>query len=248
MKLIVYERVGHEGCRPSPFSWRVRYALAHKQLDVEYRPTRFSDVAVIQELSGQRFVPVLVDDKAVVHDSWNIATYLEDRFPDRFPLFGGSTGRAVTRFINRWADTTLHPPLRKIVFPDFVHCLCPEDRDYFVRSRETELGMTIEQARREGERWREEFNTACMPLEQLLAEQPFVGGHCPQYADYIVFSIFLQASVCNSKDVLPREAAIARWRSRMFGLFDAFDEILPGDPAHSTAPRDGQCPSRHGAR
>jgi glutathione S-transferase len=234
--LIVYERVGHEGCRPSPFSWRVRYALAHKQLAADYRPTRFADVAMIQELSGQRFVPVLVDDGTVVHDSWNIATYLEDRFPDRSSLFGGSASRAATRFINRWADATLHPPLRKIAFPDFVHRLCPEDRDYFVRSRETELGITIEQARRDSERWREEFKTACLPLELLLAEQEFVGGHSPQYADYIVFSIFVQASVCNSKDVLPRETAIARWRSRMFGLFDGFDGLLPGDPALSNAP------------
>jgi glutathione S-transferase len=240
MKLVMYERVGHEGCRPSPFSWRVRYALAHKQLDVEYRPTRFSDVAMIEELSGQRLVPVLVDDQTVVHDSWNIATYLDDRFPDRSSLFGGSASRAVTRFINQWTDTTLHLPLRKIIFPDFIHCLCPEDRDYFIRSREAEFRMTVDQVRREGERWREEFKTACMPLEQLLAEQEFVGGHSPRYADYIVFSIFLQARACNSKDVLPPNSAVARWRSRMFGMFDGFSGILPEDPAQWNASHDGQ--------
>ena len=27
MALIFFERVGHEGRRPSPFSWRIRYAL-----------------------------------------------------------------------------------------------------------------------------------------------------------------------------------------------------------------------------
>ena len=42
MALIFYERVGHEGRRPSPFSWRIRYALAHKGLDFEVRPVRFA--------------------------------------------------------------------------------------------------------------------------------------------------------------------------------------------------------------
>jgi glutathione S-transferase len=230
MNLIVYERVGHEGCRLSPFSWRIRYALAHKELKVEYRPTRFSDVETVKKLSGQKFVPILVDGQTVVHDSWNIVTYLEERFPDRPSLFEGSSSRAVTRLLNHWVDTTLHPPLRMLVFPDFIQCLCPEDRDYFVRSRETEFGMTVEQVRREGARWRKEFEAACLPLERLLGEQEFIGGHFPRYADYIVLSIFLQA-LCSAKDVLRPDSPIALWRSRMVGLFDGFREILPGNPA-----------------
>ena len=35
MSLIFYERVGYEGRRPSPFSWRIRYALAHKGVDFD---------------------------------------------------------------------------------------------------------------------------------------------------------------------------------------------------------------------
>ena len=61
MTLILHERVGLDGRRPSPFSWRIRYALAHKGVAVEYRPTRFADVDAIERLSGQRMVPVLVD-------------------------------------------------------------------------------------------------------------------------------------------------------------------------------------------
>lgn len=70
MTLVLHERVGHEGRRPSPYSWRIRYALAHKGLAVDYRPTRFADVDGIERLSGQRLVPVLVDGAVVVSDSW----------------------------------------------------------------------------------------------------------------------------------------------------------------------------------
>jgi hypothetical protein len=49
----MYERIGLDGRRPSPFSWRIRYALAHKGVEVDYKPTRFADVGIIRELSGQ---------------------------------------------------------------------------------------------------------------------------------------------------------------------------------------------------
>src|SRR4051795_4554349 len=82
MGLIFHERVGLEGRRISPFSWRIRYALAHKGLDPEVVPTRFADVERIRALSGQHFVPIVEHDERVVHDSWSIACYLEDRFTD----------------------------------------------------------------------------------------------------------------------------------------------------------------------
>jgi glutathione S-transferase len=223
--LVVYERVGHEGSRPSPFSWRIRYAIAHKQIEVEYRPTRFADVDIIEKLSGQRLVPVLMHDGVVVCDSWNIALYLEDRFPDKPALFAGPAGRAATRFVNHWADTTFHLPLRKIIFPEFVQCLCPEDRDYFVQSREAEFDLSIEQVRNKRSLFQKEFDAACLPLERLLGEQDFICGPSPTYADYIVFSVFLQAHVCNAEDMLAPNSTVALWRSRMFALFGGIDRV-----------------------
>ena len=90
MALIFHERVGLDGRRISPFSWRIRYAIAHKGLDPEVVPTRFADVARIRALSGQDLVPIIEHDGHVVHDSWSIACHLEDRFPDRPSLFGGA--------------------------------------------------------------------------------------------------------------------------------------------------------------
>ena len=75
MTLTMYERIGHEGRRPSPFSWRIRYALAHKGLEPLFRHVRFSDVETIRALSGQHFVPIITDGDRVIHDSWNIACY-----------------------------------------------------------------------------------------------------------------------------------------------------------------------------
>ena len=229
----MYERVGHEGRRPSPFSWRIRYALTHKGADVEYRPTRFADVETIRQLSGQHFVPILVDGTTVVHDSWKIAIYLEDRFPDRPSLFEGSAGRAATRLINLWSDSTIHLPMRRLLFADFIHCLCPEDRDYFRRSREKDFGYTLEEVSVDRPRWQREFETACMPLERLFVEHEFIGGHAPLYADYVVFSVFQWARLGSPNDVVPAGSALASWRSKMIGLFDGLADRFPGYPLRS---------------
>jgi glutathione S-transferase len=78
--------------RFSPYCWRARLALAHKGLEVETLPWRFTDKAAIAD-SGQDRVPVLRDEARVVSDSWRIAEYLEDAYPDRPSLFGGPGGR-----------------------------------------------------------------------------------------------------------------------------------------------------------
>ena len=97
MALVFYEQVGHEGRRPSPYSWRIRYALAHKGLDFEVRPVRFADVNVIRGLTGQHLTPVLSDGGRAVHETWDIACYLEDRFPTYPSLFGGPIGRGIAQ-------------------------------------------------------------------------------------------------------------------------------------------------------
>ncbi len=144
MALIFHERVGLDGRRISPFSWRIRYAFAHKGLDPEVVPTRFADVERIRALSGQDFVPIIEHDGTVVHDSWSIACHLEDRFPDRPSLFGGAVGRGATRLVNIWSDTVLGRAMRPQIYGDFIRCIDPDDRDYFRSSREAQLGMTLE--------------------------------------------------------------------------------------------------------
>ena len=237
MTIVMYERVGFEGRRPSPFAWRIRYALTHKGIDVEYRPVRFADVDTIKRLSGQHFVPVIVDGSKVVHDSWQIATYLEDRFPNQPPLFGGEVTRRTTRFVSQWSDNVLNPALRRLIYPDFVWCLAPEDREYFRSSREQALGQSLEEACADRLRWQTEFDAACLPLERLFTEQRFIAGPEPRYSDYLVFSVFQWARLGSPRDVVAPGTALAEWRSRMIKLFDGLADKFPGYPQERTGSR-----------
>lgn len=230
MALTFYERVGFEGRRPSPFSWRIRYALAHKGIDFDVHPVRFADVETIRRLSGQRLTPIINDDGRVTHETWDISSYLEERFPDRPSLFGGATGKGMARLINIWSDTQLAPPLRRVIYADFPTILDPVDRAYFRTTRERDLGMTLEEACAEPETKLSAFQAACVPIERTIARQPYICGSAPAYADYIVFSVFQMARLGCPKEVVTKGSALEEWRSRMIALYDGLGDRFPGYP------------------
>ena len=242
MGLVFHERVGLDGRRISPFSWRVRYALAHKGIDPEVVLTRFADVGRIRALSGQDLTPIIQDDGHVVHDSWAIACHVEDRYPNAPSLFGGAAGRGTARLVNIWSDATLMPPLRRFLSADFLWCLDPGDRAYFRRSRETQFGATLEATAADSKRWLAAFTEASAPLERTLTEQPFLAGSAPAYVDYVVFSVFQHARIGSPNDVLPDatgRAALRGWRARMVALYDGLGDRFGSYPTVRSGP-DGR--------
>jgi glutathione S-transferase len=200
---------------------------------------RFADVETIRALSGQDKVPILVDGKQVIHDSWNIAAHLETRFPEHPSLFGGEFGRALARYVNLWSDATLSPAIRRLISADFIYCLAPEDRAYFRRSREAQFGCTLETYCANRGRWLDEFEAVVMPLEQTLSEQAYVAGAAPGYADYLLFSVFQYARLGSPAELLRAGTALRRWRDGLVARFDHLGDRFPGYPARPDGP-DGR--------
>ena len=230
MTLIMYERVGADGRRPSPFSWRIRYALALKGIEPEFRHVRFAEVETIRGLSGRHFVPIVTDGDRVIHDSWNIACYLEDRFPDRPSLFAGAGGRGLARLVNHWSDNTLGAAIRRLIAADFILCLDPGDRAYYRSSREAAFGSTLEEYCADRPRWLAAFAAVIAPLERTLAEQAYLTGTSPGYADYIVFSVFQYARLGCPDEFLDEGTALWRWRAGLVQAFDGLGDRYPGYP------------------
>jgi len=227
MAIIMYDLAGRDPAhRFSPYCWRTRLALAHKGLAVQTIPWRFTEKVVLA-FSGQERVPVIRDGDAVVSDSWAIAAYLEDRYPDRPSLFGGARGLAHARFINAWADGVMLPGMVRLIVRDIFDVIDPKDRDYFRTSREARFGMTLE-AMQEGREARvAEFRASLVPVRLVLARQAWLGGDAPSYADYIVFGN-LQWARCTSRfGLLAADDTIAAWRERMLNLFDGLARNAP---------------------
>ena len=228
--LELYDLAGaEEDRRFSPFCWRIRMALAHKELPVTTIPWRFTEKDRIAP-SGQGRVPVLVDTGRWIADSWVIANHLEDAYPERPSLFGGPAGRALSRFYNSWADTALHQGLLRLALLDIWHHVHDKDKEYFRRSREEYFRRPLEEVvAGRGERVAV-FRESLAPLRLTLRNQPFLGGAEPLYADYIVFGGFQWARCISDFPVLAPDDPVALWRGRMLGLFDGLAGQARGYP------------------
>lgn len=221
MALKLYELCGADDRRFSPYCWRSRLAIAHKRLDADFIPLRYTDKEEI-EFSGQDKVPVLVDGSAIVYDSWTIANYLEERYPYRPPLFEDDSDRALARFLNHWTDNQLHPLLMKLLAYDIYRCLDSADRAYFRKTREPRLGMSLEDAHAMREQHLPALTALLAPLRLTLSEQTFLCGDEPAYGDYIVMGTLQWARRVSELSLLAEDDPIYAWRERMFDLFEGF--------------------------
>ena len=144
MGMQLYDLAGAEPERRfSPYCWRIKLALMHKGLPFDTIPWRFTEKNAIA-FSGQGRVPVLINGDQVVFDSWTIANYLEARYPDCPSLFRGDGARAVTRFVNAWADVVLVGGILRLIVTDILTHLDEKDRAYFRETREKRLSATLE--------------------------------------------------------------------------------------------------------
>ena len=227
MTITLYDLAGAEADRRfSPFCWRARMALAHKGLEVETVPWRFTEKDMLPQPNAGR-VPVIVDGGRVVHDSTAIADYLEQRYPDRTSLFGGEIGHAVARFVQNWTETVLQTGLIRLVVLD-IHRHCgPQDQAYFRRSREERFGAALEEVVRDREARLPGFRASLDPLRRTVERQDFISGKAPAYADYVVFGAFQWARAISDFEVLAADDPVRSWRSRMLDLFGGLARRAP---------------------
>ena len=227
MALTLYDLAGADANRRfSPYCWRIRLAIAHKELPVETIPWRFTDKEVIA-FSGQDRVPVLVDAGKVLAGSWTIANYLEQNYPDGRSLFGGPVGAALTRFVESWTDTILLPSLVPLILVDVFAHLHEKDRAYFRSSRERRLGTTLEAACTDRDKKVIGFRQSLEPLRATLKIQSFLGGDAPNYADYIVFGGFMWARSTSPFKLLEKDDPVRLWRDRLLDRFEVA-RMAPG--------------------
>jgi glutathione S-transferase len=225
---VLYDLAGAEDDRRfSPYCWRTKMALAHKGLDIKTVPWRFTEKEAIG-FSGQGRVPVLVDGEQVIADSWAIAVYLEETYPDRPSLFAGEGGRALAKFVNSWADTVLNPGIARLVVADIVAHLHEKDRDYFRSTREKFFGVPLEALCADRGSRVVDFRQTLQPLRVTLRAQPYLGGETPDYADYIVFGAFQWARCISDFRLLESDDPVALWRGKLLGAFGGLAQRTVG--------------------
>jgi glutathione S-transferase len=228
MTIIMYDLAGAElDRRISPYCWRARMALAHKGFDVETVPCRFLEKDKLPKPNDGK-VPIIVDAGRVVHDSWAIADYLDERYQSRPSLFGGDAARGLARFVQEWMEAVIRPGLARLALLDGVRQLEAADQVYFRSTREPRIGMTMEDLVKDRESRLPAFRASLDPFRRTLERQQFIAGEAPAYADYIVFGDFQWARTVSDFEVLAADDPVRTWRGRMLDLFDGLARRVPG--------------------
>ncbi|MBZ9661023.1 glutathione S-transferase family protein [Mesorhizobium sp. ESP-6-4] len=218
MTILLYDLVGHDVARPfSPHCWKTKMALAHKGLAATDVPTRFLEVPKV-EGGVSKTVPVIRDGERVVADSFAIALYLDEAYPERPTLFSGEGGKAMARFIERWSQLTIHPYIATVALTD-LHAMQDEpNAAYFRENREQRYGKRLEEVVANRDAGLPAFRAALEPLRSTLAYQSFIGGEAPLFADYIVFGALQWGRIASPFRLLDDGDSIARWFERCLDL------------------------------
>lgn len=211
--------------RFSPNCWRARMALAHKGLEVETIPWRFTDKQVIA-FSDQGKTPIIVDGDRWVVDSWSIAEYLDSAYPDR-PLFDGPQAKAYAAFVMNWIEAVVNPGVAKQVILPISQMLSDADKVYFRETREKAFGTTLEAFGANAQDALPAFRASLEPMRRTLAAAPYLCGDAPAMADYIAFGAFQWARTTAPYDVLAEGDVIAEWRERMLSVHDGVARSVP---------------------
>ncbi|HVK90421.1 MAG TPA: glutathione S-transferase family protein [Mycoplana sp.] len=218
MALRLYSLSGTDRTRQfSPHVWKSVMSLAHKGLAHETVPVGFTEIPTIED-GGTATVPLLRDGDRLIRDSFDIALYLDETYPDRPSLFGGEGGKAMARFIESWSQSTLHMAVTRIAILDIHNLLGPTDREYFRRSREERLGASLEDIAAAGQAEIESFAKKLQPLRNMLKVQPFIGGEGPLFSDYIVFGALQWLRTTAGTKVLEDDDPVAGWFGRCLDL------------------------------
>ena len=206
----------------SPYCWRVRLALHHKQLPFTSIPWRMTEKDRIAFADSER-VPVLVDGEQTLADSWKILEYLDERYPEH----SLEMHRGELRFLRHWTEIVTFPGMSRMIVDEIHKTVHEKDQDYFRATREKVFGMPLEEVVADKEVKLEEFRKSLNPLRATLKAFDFLGGFRPNLADYLVFSGLMWARCTSPMPLLTEDDPVFAWREKMLDLFGSMARSVP---------------------
>jgi glutathione S-transferase len=181
-----------------PFCEKVRLSLRHMGLPCESVAIDPDDRRTVEEVSGQRLVPVLCDDDRVIPDSTRILRYLIARYGDSNMLPKSPADQALAWIVEDYADEVLGPLMRSVL----------EDRN-------PSGGPLQAPERKELER---HIETHFRNLEQLFSQRSFAFGDAPGLADISLYAFLSCLVRLGRREISSGFPHLKVWYGRMESL------------------------------
>ncbi|KAI8855278.1 glutathione S-transferase [Chytridium lagenaria] len=231
----------------SPNPWKIRLSLLHKR--IPFQTVEMTLLEVSTDLTAKKgskaTAPALeLEDGTLICDSYRIAEYLEENYPNAPSLFTGTStipadpaavtlGKAYGRLVDcglgnsdpQWAVWF------DLIFPDLQAAASEgsANREYFISdSRLGPNGFQIQMDRPKKEDLLGRAKLTVLPLITVLRERPgeFFQGKEPGFVDYVIFGRY--AMCRNNNPVICKQVwedqgvEIEQWVER---IIERFPEI-----------------------
>ena len=219
-KIKLYNLVLKSGITLSPFVWRTKFAILHKGFEIEDMPTSYMGIKSILDGTYSR-LPVIDDGGKIVKDSWDIAKYLDETYPDRPLLYRSEGERNFAKFLDGWMWPTIIHPWFTAYTLDQVKLVHDEDRAYVLNAHQNHIfkGRPLEEVVADREQRLPEVWPLLQPLRNILKDSKWLAGDAPNQIDYIALGNFLWCASLASAPPLAKDDPLWDWLNRGFDLF-----------------------------
>jgi glutathione S-transferase len=212
----------------------VRKILEYKGLAYTTAETNPFTRRTVVRVSGQKRVPVLIDEPAdgspgqVIADSTTIARYLDERYPDPPVYPRDPEARARVVLLEDWSDEVFAHDLIpfKIFNGDNARRMVAQSARFYPRTLAFRIlppfGPPVLRRlaawRRRGrslERLRADYEADLARLDALARTGPFLSGAHPTVFDFAVWGLLRTMQGLKGEELLARHVALAEWYERV---------------------------------
>ncbi|KAF9384810.1 hypothetical protein CPB97_005359 [Podila verticillata] len=190
----------------SPAVWRAKMALHYKGVTYESLPLTFLEIPTTIPTTcpniGAPTVPTLVlEDGQGLTDSFAIAEYLEEKYPDRPSLFGANPSeKNLQRFFESYVQSKLHPSIQRMVYEDMYNMQDDANAHYFRSSREKSSGRPYDMIAGDRAENLRELRENLGLIHTALRGGGWILGTHPGWADFVLASSMVWFNACSPKD------------------------------------------------
>ncbi|KAF9969844.1 hypothetical protein BGZ73_007619 [Actinomortierella ambigua] len=191
----------------SPAVWRAKFALHYKNVPYESVPLTFLEIpttipSMCKNLSSPTVPTLQLESGEGMIDSYAIAEYLEEKYPDRPSLFGSTASeKHLQRFFESYVQSKLHPAIQRMVYLPMYAMQDDANAHYFRTSREKSSGRTHDHITgNRAENIRELKENLALVHTQLLRTGGWILGSHPGWADFVLASAFVWFNACTPND------------------------------------------------
>lgn len=217
MTIKLYELAGENtDIKFSPFVWRTRMSLLHKGLEFESVAWRFSD----RDSTQHKSVPAIYDDGNMISDSWEIAKYLDEKYPDHPALMKDEEAQAHAQLVSSICNNLIFFTAVTMAIYPVSQILDEASAPYFIETREGKFGKKLSDINADdAEEAKANLAKGLTVFEQTLATSDYLGGDAPTYADYTLFGVLKWIDVVAYRPV-DETSNVGKWFDRISALYN----------------------------